>query len=58
MDLVMEDLASDGSEPIYPPLHYASKMLEFLLQRTGNSVTAKRFIRSSTANQRATAART
>ena len=29
MDLVMEDLASDGSEPIYPPLHYASKMLEF-----------------------------
>jgi DNA gyrase subunit B/topoisomerase-4 subunit B len=29
MDLVMEDLASDGSEPIYPPLHYVSKMLEF-----------------------------
>jgi len=29
MDLVMEDLGSDGSEPIYPPLHYASKMLEF-----------------------------
>jgi len=29
MDLVMEDLASDGSEPIYSPLHYASKMLEF-----------------------------
>src|ERR1700733_12387415 len=29
MDLVMEDLASDGSEPIYPPLHYASKTLEF-----------------------------
>ncbi|MDW8309530.1 MAG: ATP-binding protein, partial [Verrucomicrobiales bacterium] len=29
MDLVMEDLASDGSEPLYPPLHYASKMLEF-----------------------------
>src|SRR5438132_6867239 len=29
MDLVMEDLASDSSEPIYPPLHYASKMLEF-----------------------------
>jgi len=25
----MEDLATDGSEPIYPPLHYASKTLEF-----------------------------
>ena len=29
MDLVMEDLAGDSSEPIYPPLHYASKTLEF-----------------------------
>jgi DNA gyrase subunit B/topoisomerase-4 subunit B len=29
MDLVMEDLGTDGSEPLYPPLHYASKMLEF-----------------------------
>ena len=29
MDLVMEDLATDGSEPIYPPLHYAGKTLEF-----------------------------
>lgn len=29
MDLVMEDLASDGSEPIYAPLHYAGKTLEF-----------------------------
>jgi topoisomerase-4 subunit B len=29
MDLVMEDLAADGSEPIYPPLHYTSKTLEF-----------------------------
>ena len=29
MDLVMEDLASDGSEPIYPPLHYSGKTLEF-----------------------------
>jgi topoisomerase IV subunit B len=29
MDLVMEDLAADGSAPIYPPLHYASKTLEF-----------------------------
>jgi len=29
MDLVVEDLASDGSEPIYPPLHYTSKTLEF-----------------------------
>ena len=29
MDLVMEDMATDGSEPIYPPLHYSSKTLEF-----------------------------
>jgi DNA gyrase subunit B/topoisomerase-4 subunit B len=29
LDLVMEDLQSDQSEPIYPPLHYASKSLEF-----------------------------
>lgn len=29
LDLVMEDLQSDGSEPIYSPLHYAEKTLEF-----------------------------
>jgi topoisomerase IV subunit B len=29
MDLVMEDLQADGSEPIYAPLHYTSKTLEF-----------------------------
>src|ERR1051325_516643 len=29
MDLVMEDLQADGSEPIYPPLHYTCKTLEF-----------------------------
>ncbi|MGA1236206.1 MAG: toprim domain-containing protein [Limisphaerales bacterium] len=29
MDLVMEDLAADGSEPLYAPLHYSSKTLEF-----------------------------
>src|SRR5436189_5471207 len=29
MDLVMEDMKTDGSEPIYPPLHYTSKTLEF-----------------------------
>jgi DNA gyrase subunit B/topoisomerase-4 subunit B len=29
MDLVMEDLSTDGSEPLYAPLHYASKTLEF-----------------------------
>jgi len=28
-DLVMEDLRADGSEPIYSPLHYAEKTLEF-----------------------------
>jgi topoisomerase IV subunit B len=29
LDLVMEDLRGEGGEPIYPPLHYTSKMLEF-----------------------------
>jgi topoisomerase-4 subunit B len=29
LDLVVEDLQADGSEPIYPPLHYAEKTLEF-----------------------------
>jgi topoisomerase IV subunit B len=29
LDLVMEDLKVDGSEPIYAPLHYTSKTLEF-----------------------------
>ena len=29
LDLVMEDLQADGSEPIYSPLHYAGKTLEF-----------------------------
>jgi DNA gyrase subunit B/topoisomerase-4 subunit B len=29
LDLVMEDLGTDGSEPIYPPLHYSEKTLEF-----------------------------
>src|SRR5882757_2148172 len=29
MDLVLEDLSADNSEPIYPPLHYTSKTLEF-----------------------------
>src|SRR6185295_3191570 len=28
-DLVTEELAQDNAEPIYPPLHYASKTLEF-----------------------------
>jgi len=28
-DLVMEELQQDGAEPIYAPLHYTSKMLEF-----------------------------
>jgi len=57
MDLVMEDLAGDGSEPIYSPLHYAGKTLSFV-SRTAIRVTEKRFIRSSTANTPATAART
>src|SRR4051794_40576310 len=29
LDLVLEDLQADGSEPIYPPLHYSEKTLEF-----------------------------
>jgi DNA gyrase/topoisomerase IV subunit B len=29
MDLVMEDLATDGGEPLYAPLHYVGKTLEF-----------------------------
>ncbi len=29
LDMVMEDLKTDGSEPIYAPLHYSSKTLEF-----------------------------
>ena len=29
LDLVLEDLRADSSEPIYPPLHYTSKTLEF-----------------------------
>ena len=29
LDLVMEDLQADHSEPIYPPLHFSSKLLEF-----------------------------
>jgi len=29
LDLVMEDSQADGSEPIYPPLHYSEKTLEF-----------------------------
>lgn len=29
LDLIMEDLETDGGEPLYPPLHYSSKTLEF-----------------------------
>jgi topoisomerase IV subunit B len=36
LDLVMEDLQSDKSEPIYPPLHYASKTLEFCFTHTNS----------------------
>jgi DNA gyrase subunit B/topoisomerase-4 subunit B len=36
MDLVMEDLQSDGSEPIYPPLHFTSKTLEFCFTHTNS----------------------
>src|SRR5205809_1924456 len=36
LDLVMEDLQSDNSEPIYPPLHYTSKALEFCFTHTNS----------------------
>src|ERR1041385_7653162 len=36
LDLVMEDLQADGSEPIYPPLHYAEKMMEFCFTHTNS----------------------
>ena len=36
LDLVMEDLQSDSSEPIFPPLHYASKTLEFCFTHTNS----------------------
>lgn len=36
MDLVLEDLANDGAEPIYPPLHYTSKTLEFCFTHTNS----------------------
>ncbi len=36
LDLVMEDLKADNSEPIYPPLHYTSKTLEFCFTHTNS----------------------
>src|SRR5208283_2763660 len=36
LDLVMEDLEGDGSEPIYPPLHYSEKTLEFCFTHTNS----------------------
>src|SRR5437763_10192315 len=36
LDLVLEDLKTDNSEAIYPPLHYASKTLEFCFTHTNS----------------------
>jgi topoisomerase-4 subunit B len=36
LDLVMEDLAKDNAEPIYSPLHYTSKTLEFCFTHSNN----------------------
>src|SRR2546425_5580206 len=36
LDLVLENLAGDNSEPIYAPLHYTSKMLEFCFTHTNS----------------------
>ncbi len=36
LDLVMENLTSDNSEPIYSPLHFTSKTLEFCFTHTNS----------------------
>ncbi|HAM70655.1 MAG TPA: DNA topoisomerase IV [Verrucomicrobiales bacterium] len=36
LDLVLEDLKADNSEPIYAPLHYTSKTLEFCFTHTNS----------------------
>ncbi len=36
LDLVMEDLRADNSEPIYQPLHYSGKTLEFCFTHTNS----------------------
>ncbi len=36
LDLVMEDLQTDNSEPIYPPLHFSDKTLEFCFTHTNS----------------------
>jgi DNA gyrase subunit B/topoisomerase-4 subunit B len=36
LDLVLENLAGDNSDPIYAPLHYTSKMLEFCFTHTNS----------------------
>ncbi|MGZ4973215.1 MAG: toprim domain-containing protein [Limisphaerales bacterium] len=36
LDLVMEDLKADNAEPIYAPLHYTSKTLEFCFTHSNN----------------------
>jgi topoisomerase-4 subunit B len=36
LDLVMEDLQADNAEPIYSPLHYTSKTLEFCFTHTNS----------------------
>ena len=36
LDLVLEDLATDNAEPIYAPLHYTSKTLEFCFTHTNS----------------------
>jgi topoisomerase IV subunit B len=36
LDLVMEDLRTDNAEPIYPPLHFTGKTLEFCFTHTNS----------------------
>ena len=53
----MEDLQADGSEPIYPPLHYAEKTLEFCFTHS-NSRYGETFYSFVNGQYTATAART
>lgn len=36
MDLILEELKTDQSEPLYPPLHYSAKTLEFCFAHTNS----------------------
>ena len=58
LDLVMEDLQADGSEPIYAPLHYAEKTLEFCFTHSNSRYRRDVSIRLSMVSTPAMAERT